>query len=71
MKMRRIHSANNSTDQEANMRGNASNADRRQTLTDRRQIELPYSGHNRRQYSWYDRRKIPWNDRRQNNLTGT
>ena len=41
MKMRRIHSANNSTDQEATMRGNASNADRRQTLTDRRQIELP------------------------------
>ena len=70
MEMRRFNSANSSTDQAENMRGNASNVDRR-AKQDRRKIELPYSGQNRRQYSWYDRRIFPWNDRRQNNLTGT
>lgn len=71
MEISRCHSAISSTDQEATMRRNTSNVDRRQTCLNRRKIELPYLGQNRRQYSWYDRRKYPWNDRRQDNLTGT
>jgi hypothetical protein len=73
-KIRLNHSANITAEQSAAMRSNAlkirSDIERRYTGQDRRQIDMPYSGQDRRQYQGKDRRQInpysKWQDRRLN-----